>query len=424
MDEDNYNDLEETIFDVLDYNISENIEFDRQDIADSFYQILSNDNEIIEEIIEEIIDSFYELFYPELESEPDESEPDESEPYESEPDESEPYESEPDESEPDEQEPDESEPDEPEDIISQKIQILRESYQPQQRTEEWYHYRHRMLTASTIWKIFKSQASLNSLIYEKCCPYSEGGKQITSSSLQWGQYFEPISIMIYEQKFSTKVEDFGCISHRDYPFLAASPDGINTLKTSSKYGTMIEVKNIVNRLITDKPKGEYWIQMQIQMEVCDLDTCDFIETRFKEYPDLETYNCDNEGGKVKGIILFGYFAGNYTPHCHRMPMDEKNHTEWIQNTIETASYSFHKIIYWYLDEFSCLSINRDKSWFNEALPKIKETWDLICSEKETGYEHRKPKSRKQIPHANLFCEEDLDEIRVIKLQEPSLQELK
>ena len=46
---------------------------------------------------------------------------------------------------------------------------------------------------------------------------------------------------------------------------------------------MLEVKNIYNREIRGIPKEEYWIQMQIQMETCDLDICDFLETRFLEY---------------------------------------------------------------------------------------------------------------------------------------------
>jgi hypothetical protein len=29
------------------------------------------------------------------------------------------------------------------------------------------------------------------------------------------------------------------------------------------------------------PTDNYWIQMQFQMEVCDLDECDFFETRMK-----------------------------------------------------------------------------------------------------------------------------------------------
>jgi hypothetical protein len=45
---------------------------------------------------------------------------------------------------------------------------------------------------------------------------------------------------------------------------------------------MLEIKNISNRIIDGIPKEEYWVQMQIQMETCDLDECDFVETRFKE----------------------------------------------------------------------------------------------------------------------------------------------
>ena len=44
--------------------------------------------------------------------------------------------------------------------------------------------------------------------------------------------------------------------------LGASPDGINTDKTSQLYGRMLEIKNIVNREINGIPKSEYWIQMQ------------------------------------------------------------------------------------------------------------------------------------------------------------------
>ena len=47
---------------------------------------------------------------------------------------------------------------------------------------------------------------------------------------------------------------------------------------------MLEIKNIVNREITGIPKKEYWVQMQMQMEVCAIyEECDFLETRFKEY---------------------------------------------------------------------------------------------------------------------------------------------
>ena len=62
-------------------------------------------------------------------------------------------------------------------------------------------------------------------------------------------------------------DDFGCIKDKNYSFLGASPDGINVDDTSPLFGRMLEIKNIVNREITGEPKKEYWIQMQMQMNI-------------------------------------------------------------------------------------------------------------------------------------------------------------
>jgi predicted phage-related endonuclease len=110
-----------------------------------------------------------------------------------------------------------------------------------------------------------------------------------NSPLHWGQKFEPLSVLIYERDYNTKVEDFGCIQHPKYNFIGASPDGIVTDKKSQKFGKMLEIKNVVSREITGIPKKEYWVQMQLQMEVCDLDECDFLETKFIEYPDTVAF---------------------------------------------------------------------------------------------------------------------------------------
>lgn len=71
--------------------------------------------------------------------------------------------------------------------------------------------------------------------------------------------------------------------------MGASPDGINVDVNSERYGRMLEIKNIVNREINGIPKKEYWVQMQMQMEVCDLDECDFLETKFVEYENADVF---------------------------------------------------------------------------------------------------------------------------------------
>jgi len=156
--------------------------------------------------------------------------------------------------------------------ITNKITELQSRYQPVQRTPEWYEYRHGLITASSLYKALGSESQINSLIREKNKPYvPQKMNYFSQNPRQWGTVHETISIMIYCQLFSTSISDFGCIQHDKYPIIGASPDGINTDPSSDRYGRMIEVKNIVNREITDKPKEDYWIQMQIQMETCDLD---------------------------------------------------------------------------------------------------------------------------------------------------------
>ena len=55
---------------------------------------------------------------------------------------------------------------------------------------------------------------------------------------------------------------------------------------------MLEIKNPTSREITGIPKEDYWIQMQLQMETCNLNECDFLETVFKEYETEEEFMAD------------------------------------------------------------------------------------------------------------------------------------
>ena len=123
-----------------------------------------------------------------------------------------------------------------------------------------------------------------SLIYEKCKPLKKHGSSVNiESAFHHGHLYEPLSTMIYEYMYDTTIGEFGCIKHKNYSFLRASPDGINIKETNDLFGRLVEVKNPVSRKLTGTPKKEYWIQMQLQMEVWDLNECDFLETVYKDY---------------------------------------------------------------------------------------------------------------------------------------------
>ena len=189
-------------------------------------------------------------------------------------------------------------------ILKHKINFLKEQEQPEQKTKEWYQFRYNLITASNLWKVFGTESQVNSLIYEKCKPLQEiSHDSLQSGPLFWGIKYESVTVMIYEDMFHTKVHDFGCIKHGKYPFIGASPDGINVDETNIRFGRMVEIKNIYNREITGIPKKEYWIQMQLQMEVCKLETCDFVETRIKEFDDMEEYLDKREEYEYNGIVF-------------------------------------------------------------------------------------------------------------------------
>lgn len=281
-----------------------------------------------------------------------------------------------------------------EDIVK-KIEIINNIPQPKQRTMEWYEYRYGLLTASNIWKAFSSQANRNSLIYEKCKPFDPlSSNKIKGGSLTWGNVFEPLSIKIYEEKYNTNIEDYGCIQHPKYKYIGASPDGININPDSNKFGRMLEVKNIYNREINGIPKDEYWIQMQMQLETCDLEICDFLETRFIEFNNIEEFYNGNQ--EYRGLVL--YFIKNNETIYKYLPLNtvinEENITKWKNDTIEEMNdHILIKENYWYLDEFSCVVVKRNKKWFEAAVPIILEIWNIILKERKEGFEHRAPKRR-------------------------------
>jgi putative phage-type endonuclease len=275
-----------------------------------------------------------------------------------------------------------------------KIKYLMELPQPIQRTKEWFELRQNHLTGTSISSIFDTQSSLNRLIYEKCKPIDldKFKPSLSENSLTWGHKYEPLTAMLYEKYNDTKLSDFGCIKHQHYDFLAASPDGIVTGKNN--YGRMIEIKNVVSRIIDGIPSKDYYIQMQIQMEVCNLDECDFIETKFIELENREEYEREKN---EKGIIIV--FVKNCEEFLYEyMPLNIENYEEWIDEILlkyeNNENIKWFKYIYWKLEVYSCVLVKRRNEWFNYAIDKIKETWEIILKEKDTDeYLKRAPKKR-------------------------------
>jgi putative phage-type endonuclease len=298
--------------------------------------------------------------------------------------------------------------------VAERLTYLRNKPQPEQRTKEWYEFRHNLITASNAYKAFENDSTRNQLIYEKCQPLNSDMLEKPSapvnvtSTLHWGQKFEPVSVMYYEHMYKTSVGDYGCIQHDKYHFLGASPDGIVSDPSANRFGRMLEIKNIINREIDGIPMKEYWIQMQLQMETCDLDECDFLECRFIEYETLSDFSEDGDffrtsKGDFKGIIMYFSTSEGKPKYVYKpLMMPEEQFDTWEQQTIEkmeTDGNIWIKNIYWKLEEVSCVLVLRNKKWFNDNINTLKELWDIVIKEREQGFIHRAPVKRTKKPDA-------------------------
>jgi putative phage-type endonuclease len=279
----------------------------------------------------------------------------------------------------------------------QQVEFLQNLAPQEQRTPEWYQRRHNLITASSASKMFGSRCEQNSLIFEKCEPVKIFGSNLTcESALHHGQQYEPLSAMIYENMFQTHLGEFGCIQHPVYPFLGASPDGINIDPDNTRYGRMVEIKNPKSRKINGIPKKEYWIQMQLQMETCNLNETDFLETEFQELNEIDENEFFQRYKKQSdwnyGIML--RFFGEEKFIYENMPfhiVEIENFQIWKENMIQNHSDKLLiKTIFWKLNHLSCVVVPRNKLWFEQHIDYMSYFWKTIENEKLNGYSHRAP----------------------------------
>jgi len=147
------------------------------------------------------------------------------------------------------------------------------------------------------------------------------------------------------------------------------------------------------------------------METCNLDECDFLETRIKEYETEQDFYSDSLA-EYKGVILFFLPKPEFnetktnleettrkSPFFEYMPLyislEKQNIQKWIEDMQEKfrSDYVLYETIYWRLDEYSCVLVERNAEWFSAVLPKIETTWKMVESERITGYGHRAPNRR-------------------------------
>ena len=285
-------------------------------------------------------------------------------------------------------------------ITSTRLEYLRSQVkklelieQPEQRSQEWYELRDGMLTASDWATVLGTNpySKKDALLLKKC------GKNMpfpSNSAIDWGVKYEDVATQIYEQRNNVNILLFGCLRHPTIDFLGASPDGI------TPDGVMVEIKCPSKRVITGTPPVYYWTQVQAQLEVCELDRCDFLECSTSEYKSRDEYIADNhEGdntlagnGMEKGCILefLDKTTKNFKFQYSPIGILGEELDAWIEKTNKEVLVDSNLLpagpVFWKLDQVSCVPIYRNQEWFQEALKDLSSFWDEVKFWRQEGLE--------------------------------------
>lgn len=273
---------------------------------------------------------------------------------------------------------------------------------PEQRSKEWYEMRKDKLTASSIAAAL-NQCHFNTrdeLILDKIIEKPFEANPIT----EWGVKYEDVAIMFYQELYNVKIIDFGMIPHPAFEAFGASPDGICDDSGNDEYvARMVEIKCPPKRKFTKTVPPHYLMQVQGQLEVCDLDHCDFFQVKIVEYENYQEYK--NDIFEIEGVIQEGRTMLNYPKGVvATYKVEDKLSYEYgdiNMKNIEIEKFTeFHsqkenifEIKYWKIERYECTLVERNKEWWIKNINSILSFYNDLLLYKNDANELEKLKLR-------------------------------
>jgi putative phage-type endonuclease len=225
----------------------------------------------------------------------------------------------------------------------------------EQRSEEWYCIRKNLITASDFAQALGKGkfGSVNQFLKSKC-GYEVNNVDMTIPALKWGVRYEEVANMFYKQKLNVEVYEFGVLKHPTIDFIGASPDGISDM------GVMLEIKCPWKRKKTETIPEQYFYQIQGQLEVCDLEECDYLECYIQEYDDRDAMK-ECKTCLYKGVIY--EVKSNIFEHGALHDLDH-----------ERMEDTYINVYYYGIKDYFLRRVYRDKEFFRVTVSEIEKVW--------------------------------------------------
>ncbi|BCS83221.1 YqaJ viral recombinase family [Cotonvirus japonicus] len=304
----------------------------------------------------------------------------------------------------------------------QTVEFIKTIPQHEQKSKLWLEQRNGCLTATAISVVLDEDPYKHpiTILFDKC---GRGTPFVENKFVHHGNKYEQIGTMFYSFRNNVEVGEYGLLQHVKKNFIAASPDGIcgkntNDGNLSKLVGRLLEIKFPATRKIETQGDLDgdicphyYYMQVQTQLFVTQLDECDFLQCKTEEYDSWDEYLNDThltmpglskttnlEKGCLIQLLPKKLVSCNdkdkclynskyiYPPRLHMTPEEIE---KWISCEImnyHTHEYSedylIDRIIYWRLSQVTCNLIIADVNHFNSKIPLLEQFWQYILFYRE------------------------------------------
>lgn len=260
-----------------------------------------------------------------------------------------------------------------------------------QHSLNWHLEKYDLLTASEFFDTFGSTAARNNLIKAKVIkPLTDGitpqtvflSRDERLPATCWGNKYECVVRDIYSKVTGCTVfSGLGRIRHPTLANLAASPDGI--VESGSRAGRLLEIKAPISRQLEDEIiPAQYYCQIQIQLEVCNLEVADYCECKL-EIVKNGLWKTEKDVPLLIGAVGVIGNADDYTSWKYvYSPLYENTISgrEMVNSWVPDSSTPVLELSCWQITEWQIITVKRNHRWWSsEGLPDYYRFWKDVYS---------------------------------------------
>lgn len=220
------------------------------------------------------------------------------------------------------------------------------------------------------------------------------------SPFKWGWRFEPVARLLFETVYAGgPVDDsLGRLRHTTLPRLGASPDGLIT--AGPRAGRLVELKCPITRTLNGSIPMEYWIQMQLQAEVCDVEAVEYFEVSFGAGAPRESLGPSGPAAHppMTALPWFGAlrvvapaadsppseYAYEYSPLFPSGAAGVAAAEAWIASGGTTSGTVLETVVWWVRDASQKTVLRNRRWWAAVGEPAYRAYWAEVDAARADG----------------------------------------